>query len=430
MVSPAPSTERRPEAVDALTGLATRHGFARAVDQADRDRDRMVVAVVAIDGLAEVNRFSGHHAGDDLLRALGRPLAQRASVDVTPARIGGSAFGLLLAPADDHRPREVLDPIVADLDRTIADWLAQRAALGTPSPVRPSPVIGVAAGHGGGVWGEAELALEAALGDPSGPAITEFQPDEPGLADHRRRHRLVGELAEAIDRDALPLAGGVVEPLVADPAPAGRWVRLGLHLPNAGRAGDDIAPGGISATELLAAPGLAGAIDRRLLDRATALLAGPAGAGDSGGAAPIGRVTVAPLGPLVGRRALVDGADGRPPGIMVEIAQSRLAALAGPATDELARRLHELGWDLTIADFDGGLEGWRLRERLDARHLLVDDGLVGAGDRPDGPRSRLMTATAASAAAEGCRLLARHGLRPDEELAVLGVELVARPLTA
>lgn len=413
----APPTDRRPELVDALTGLATRHGFARAVDQADRDRDRMVVAVVAIDGLAEVNRFSGHHAGDDLLRALARPLAERASVDVTTARLGGTTFGLLWAPADDHRPGDVLAPVLDELRAGIDRWRAQRSALGTPSPVRPEPVAGLAAGHDGEVWARAELALEAALGDTAGPSIAVHDPDDPALADHRRRQRLVGELAESVDRADLAVATGEVEALQPEHAPGWRWVHLALHLPNAGRPGDAVARGGVSATELSAAPGLAAAIDHRLIERAADLRR-------SG----VDRVTVAPLGPLVGPRSIIDPTLGWPPGLLLEVEQARLAQLPIAAARGLADRLAELGWDLVIADFDGGLGAWRMAERLGARHLLLDDGLIGDGtDDADRAVARLLAATVASAWASDHRLLAHHGIRDDGQLAKLGLDLVVRP---
>ncbi len=153
---------RRSRSGDRLTGLADRDAFARAVDQADRDRDRLLVAVLTVDGLAEINQLCGYDVGDSLLAALGRVLADRVSVDLTAGRVGGSHLALLQTPAPPRNSTDLLGPIVDDLDRALGRWLDDRAALGTPCPIVPRARVGVAAGHGGATWTDAETALAVA----------------------------------------------------------------------------------------------------------------------------------------------------------------------------------------------------------------------------------------------------------------------------
>jgi GGDEF domain-containing protein len=409
---------RPTETTDTLTGLASHHVFARAVDQADRDRDRMMVAVVVIEGLAEVNRLCGRHAGDDLIRSTGRPLAERSSVDVTAARLEGGHFGLLWAPADDHRPEHVIDPILDELNRAAGRWAAGLASLGTPSPVVPIPLIGMAVGYDGAVWTEAELALDIVLADPTGPNVARFDPNDGRVAQRRRWQRLVAELARAAEHDRLGLVAGVVEALGPAPTSAddGRWLRVGLHLPNAGRADDHLPANGVSSAELTSTPGLAGELDRRLLDRACDLLSGHADAGRGGGTGRPTRVGVPIFGPLIGRRSVLDDGRAWPPGIVVEIDQARLVALSPSAAAELAQRLTDLGWELTVADFDGGLAGWTAADRLAANHLLVSPELVRGALAGDAAASRLLDVTAASAAATGRLLLAPPAVAGPQEL--------------
>ena len=423
---------RAADAIDPLTGLLSRPGFSRAVDQADRDRDRMVVVVVTVEGLAEANRLCGPGAGDDLLRSVGRVLALRASVDVTPARLGGNQFGVLWAPADDHRQAGIIDPLQHDVDRAIRDWADELASLGTPTPVTPLALIGVAAGHDGETWDRAELALDLTIADPTGPAVTRFDPGDPRVADHHRRQRVLAELAAAVDHDRVVTAVGPVDDLrrpEGDRSGRSRWLRLHLHLAAGGRAADDLPRSRVKPADVAAAPGLAREIDRRLLDRAGDLLSGhdPLDGGSVTDDPDLPtRVSVPLFGPLVGRRSALDDRRAWPPGVVVEIGQARLAALSDSAGAELAQRLTDLGWELAIAGFDGGLTAWRTADGLAASHLLPPPELLVAHSRPQPGSAELLASLTGSAAATGRLVVAEAVDGSDDELRRLGVDAVIR----
>ena len=377
------------DTVDRLTGLCDRDHFARAVDQADRDRDRMVVAMLAIDGLAEVNQLCGYDAGDALLAELGRALAPHRSVDATVGRIGGGLLALLLAPAGDRQPGPTTAPLIDDLTAAIERWRGDLAGLGTPSPITPVVRAGAAAGYGAGTWSDAEAALALAADHPDGEGLVTFDLSHPHLDGLRRRQGLVEDLAAALDRDQLPIDRYRVEPL----PPAGRadggraaddggdgsgWIGLQARTgPARGRR----RPGtGLAADDVDLAPGLAGQIDRHLLLAAvTQQEGGRARRRDD-------RVSVSLLGPLGGPRSAIDRipAAVADRGLIIEVDQTRLLADRhrsgrGPADtrrSNLGRRLEAAGLQLGVTGFDGGWEIVDLLDGLPVHHVTPDHGLI------------------------------------------------------
>lgn len=344
------------------------------------------MAVVTVDGLAEINQLCGYDVGDSLLGALGRVLAERVSVDLTAGRIGGSHLALLQTPAPSRHPTDLVGPIVDDLDAALRRWLDDRAALGTPCPIMPRARVGVAAGHGGATWSDAETALAVAQSDPNGAPIVSFDLGDPRLASHRRRQLLADDLAEALHHRRLPVDRRPVTPI--DEMGPG-WVRL-LARPDLARP----APTGptdtqaVLATDLGLAPGLAGQVDRHLLERA---IERPEPA--DGASTPVSLVV---LGPLEGPRSvLFDESPTTSVELGIEITQDALAA-ADPAA--LGRRLHELGWGLAIDGFDGGWADWTAVDRLPVHHLRPSTDLVGLAlaDRSH-PASHLRALTANAA---------------------------------
>lgn len=363
-----------------------------------------MVAVVAVDGLAEVNQLCGYDAGDSLLGSLGHTLAQRASVDLTAGRIGGSHLGLLQTPADDRDPKDLIEPIVVDLQRAIDRWVDDRAALGTPSPIVPQPQVGVAVGFGGGTWSDAEVALAVAQGDPEGPASVYFDLSDPRLAGHRRRQRLADELVEALHLQRLPVDERTVAPLdhglIDDERET--WTRLRTRpalrsrpVPSTGDWHD-----GLAADDLTLAPGLAARLDGHLLARAADLLE----SGDprpGGSASPDHRISVPLLGPLrgplsaLGGLADLDAVASLPAGIVLEVEQHHLlASCAGASPSGLAEHLARLGWSLAITDFDGGWAGWSLLDHYPVHHLRPRADLVKAAIAGDATAARLLRAMA------------------------------------
>jgi diguanylate cyclase (GGDEF)-like protein len=100
-------TLRRLALTDPLTGLPNRRAWdAKLLElgtDAARQPDRVRLALLDLDHFKLVNSRFGHVAGDDLLRFIGRRLAELVTAPNFAARLGGDEFALALAgprPAD------------------------------------------------------------------------------------------------------------------------------------------------------------------------------------------------------------------------------------------------------------------------------------------------------------------------------------------
>lgn len=85
---------------DALTGLPNRRLFndrlKQLVAQAERDRARLAVLLIDLDGFKLVNDSFGHGAGDALLVEIGNRLKSHTRTGDTVARLGGDEFTVIL----------------------------------------------------------------------------------------------------------------------------------------------------------------------------------------------------------------------------------------------------------------------------------------------------------------------------------------------
>ena len=119
------AAQREHEALhDLLTGLPNRGRFRATAEEAiarGRRGEKGALVLVDLDRFKEVNDTLGHHAGDELLRVVGRRLTESLRTDDLVARLGGDEFGLilprvtdkastvaLLTRVRDHLAREVL----------------------------------------------------------------------------------------------------------------------------------------------------------------------------------------------------------------------------------------------------------------------------------------------------------------------------------
>lgn len=114
---------RRDADTDALTGLANRAAFDRALTAAmerarGSDAPPLLLVLIDLDGFKTVNDALGHAAGDDVLRQVGAALgglrvgAVRIGTALA-ARIGGDEFALLVEGDVDA------DALAAELDRVL-----------------------------------------------------------------------------------------------------------------------------------------------------------------------------------------------------------------------------------------------------------------------------------------------------------------------
>jgi len=111
---------------DTLTGLPNRlllnDRLSVAIAQAHRNRSRIALALLDLDGFKRVNDGYGHAVGDELLRRIGHRIRELLRKADTVARMGGDEFTLLLE--DLRRPEDA-----AILARKVLEALAQPYTL-------------------------------------------------------------------------------------------------------------------------------------------------------------------------------------------------------------------------------------------------------------------------------------------------------------
>jgi len=85
---------------DALTGLANRRQFelalSREVDRVARAGEPALLLMVDVDHFKHVNDTHGHHAGDEVLKAVALRLTECVRPMDTLARFGGEEFAMIL----------------------------------------------------------------------------------------------------------------------------------------------------------------------------------------------------------------------------------------------------------------------------------------------------------------------------------------------
>ena len=108
---------------DSLTGLGNRFAFNLALEeyltrQGDRrERRRLLVAMVDVDGLKRLNDSEGHSRGDALIGAIGQSLAQISHSQLHCFRLGGDEFAIL--SYGDESAREQLVKQLESIDHNL-----------------------------------------------------------------------------------------------------------------------------------------------------------------------------------------------------------------------------------------------------------------------------------------------------------------------
>jgi len=185
---------------DQLTGLPNRRMFLERLSQTLTRRPRagehVAVLVIDVDNFKSINDAMGHAAGDAVLVAVAKRLAECVRPEDTPARIGGDEFAILV---DSLRPGQCA---------RLAERVLAAFADPLPLPDRDMPVrlsIGAAADLPGSIGTDdllkrADLALYSAKrrGKSSYSVF-----DRSLLADIIDRIALEADLPAALDGDQL-----------------------------------------------------------------------------------------------------------------------------------------------------------------------------------------------------------------------------------
>ncbi|MCB1560288.1 MAG: GGDEF domain-containing protein [Xanthomonadales bacterium] len=108
---------------DSLTGLGNRFAFNLALEEFltrqndGRERRRLLVAMIDVDGLKRINDSEGHSRGDALIRSIGHGLAHISHRNLRCFRLGGDEFAVLTT--GDESAREQLVRQLDSLDRNL-----------------------------------------------------------------------------------------------------------------------------------------------------------------------------------------------------------------------------------------------------------------------------------------------------------------------
>ncbi len=100
---------------DVLTGLSNRHVFDKRLEElvaSDNEGQHHFLLYLDLDQFKMVNDYSGHAAGDELLRQLSTLLQEHVHVRHLLARLGGDEFGLLLVDCARDESLEVAEGLL------------------------------------------------------------------------------------------------------------------------------------------------------------------------------------------------------------------------------------------------------------------------------------------------------------------------------
>lgn len=109
---------------DNLTGLANRSAFEKrfsdALEGSKFTGDKVVLALIDLDGFKPINDQYGHHAGDEVLKEISQRLLDTMRTTDTVARLGGDEFAVIFSKLNDlATTQECLKRVVDSLAQPI-----------------------------------------------------------------------------------------------------------------------------------------------------------------------------------------------------------------------------------------------------------------------------------------------------------------------
>ncbi|TKC86928.1 EAL domain-containing protein [Trinickia terrae] len=392
--------------VDTLTALPNRLAFCErleeAIDRSGREAGSLAVMVMDIDRFKYVNDALGHHAGDMLLREVGKRLRQALphASDLV-ARLGGDEFAMLLPHSGPDAAQRVANACLKALEAPIQieeHFVDVGASLGIacfPQHGADMPTL----------LRRADAAMYVAKRANTGVAMYDASRERGGA----ERLSLMSELRHAIDHGELRLyyqpkvdlatnAMAHVEALVRWVHPARGMVPPGEFIPFAEQTGFIRSISRWVAGEAIAqcarwhALGLELNVSINLSAR------------DLGADLPDA------LDALLRRHGL----DAR--WLWVEITESALMDDPAHAIDTL-ERLHRLGIRLSIDDFGTGYSSLAYLKRMPVSELKIDRSFV-MGMTGDADDELIVRSTIALAHNMGLQVAA-EGIEDEATLARL-----------
>ncbi|MGN6487000.1 MAG: putative bifunctional diguanylate cyclase/phosphodiesterase [Devosia sp.] len=382
---------------DPLTHLPNRLSFEQQFDglirepQLSRPLPRLLM--LDLDRFKQVNDTLGHHAGDDLIRAVGERLRYVVGPDAVLARLGGDEFAILCMDS-------VSEPQVMELCRRIIEAIARPFRInGNEAFVGVSIGVVMARAHDRNrheLTRKADIALyEAKSSGRNRAAIYEESMNE--LV--QTRHSIEAELREALKADDQlwvafqPLFGRKEDEIVGAEALV-RWTH-----PRRG----PVSP--MDFVPIAESSGLIETLGDFVLRRACEM-----GARWPGHTIAVNISPAQMRNPTLAERifAMLGETGMRPEDLEIEITESILLD-DGPAIADAIRSLREAGIKIALDDFGTGYSSLNYLKRYPVDRIKIDRSFI----------SQLSSGSASTAIVQALVTLA-HAL--DIEVTAEGVE--------
>ncbi|MBJ7522067.1 MAG: EAL domain-containing protein [Solirubrobacteraceae bacterium] len=354
---------------DPLTGLYNRRAFERELDRhlerVREDGARGAAIVVDVDHFKQINDLEGHHAGDDLIKAIARGLRQRVRLGDVLARLGGDEFAVLMREGGIAEARHLANVV---LDAIREQHIV--TSSGRTRAITGSAGIALFDGRedatGETILVDADLAMYDAK-EAGRDRIAEAAPAEDREAGTRTRLTWMDRIRDALDDERFVL---YAQPIVS--LETGDTEQYELLLRMRDEDGQVIPPGAfLSVAER---SGLIGRIDRWVVTRAIDLLAA------SGAGGPTFEVNLS--GSSIGDEVLLELIEQRlretgvnPRRLVFEITET-VAVADVPRAQAFAARLNELGCRFALDDFGSGFGSFYYLKHLPFDFLKIDGEFV------------------------------------------------------
>jgi diguanylate cyclase (GGDEF)-like protein len=359
---------RRLAYTDQLTGLPNRLLFTRRLREAIRDRHRVAVLLLDLDGFKQVNDRYGHASGDALLTQVADRMRATVGSAGTLARIGGDEFAVLIDPGRSGPPEDLAGRLLTAVrPRPDSFWPHTSASIGV-AEYGPQHT-----GHAD-LLRDADIAMYAAKASGKSayrlctPTLREAAVTRAELIADLRRAVVDDEQLELEFQPIVDLNGGRVRG--AEALVRWRHPRRGLLSP------DRFLP-------LAEETGLVVEIDRWVIRRACRVAATL----QELAAGTTVAVNVAPAhlrrpGLVATVDTAITSAGIHPSMLTLELTETALIDDTETVLDRL-RQLREIGVRIAIDDFGTGYSSLSYLHRIPATDLKIDRSFVARLDGGD-----------------------------------------------